>query len=273
MKKRKALGQHFLVDRHVLNKIVNTIDPQKDDLIIEVGPGKGALTSPLAIRAQKVIAIERDSSLIPTLQQKRLSSLKIIEADILKVDLEKLVEGEKNIGFRVKLVGNLPYSISSPLLFKLFSQKELFTACVFLLQKEVAQRLDAQPGSKKYAPISILFQIYFQTTIHDIIPPQAFAPPPRVESALISLVRRRHPLFSIRDDVLFMKFLRGAFRHRRKTLYNNLERLDFSPSLIIKAIHTLGIKNDVRPEQLPIAQYIELYDFLSFAVKSNEKQA
>ncbi len=241
-------------------------------LIIEVGAGKGALTSPLAIKAQKVIAIERDNSLIPALQRKKLSSLKIIEADILKVDLNKLIEREKDIARQVKLVGNLPYSISTPLLFKLFPLRELFTACVFLLQKEVAQRINAHPGSKKYAPISILFQIYFHISIHDIIPPQAFTPPPQVESALISLVRRRFPLFSIQNDGLFMKFLKGAFRHRRKTLHNNLERLNFSPTLIHKAFLTLGIKNDIRPEQLSIAQCIDLYDLLSSEMNSNEIQ-
>lgn len=263
MKKRKALGQHFLADRHVLNKIVKTINPQKDDLIIEVGAGKGALTFPLAARAQKVIAIERDRSLIPTLQRKKITSLIIIQADILKVDFKKLIESEKSGACQVKLVGNLPYSISSPLLFKLLPERRLFTECVFLLQKEVAQRIDANPGSKKYAPLSILFQIYFSTTIHDIIPPDAFAPPPQVESALISLVRRRHPLFTIQDDLLFMKFLKGAFRHRRKILHNNLERLGFSTSLIDKAYHTLGIEKEKRAEQLPIAQFIDLYGFLS----------
>lgn len=269
MKKRKALGQHFLVNHRVLHRIVKTINPQKDDLIIEVGAGRGALTFALSETAQKVIAIERDPFFIPALQRKKYPSLEIIEADILKVDLRRLIEGEKSPVRQVKLVGNLPYSISSPLLFKILPERELFTSCVFLLQKEVAQRIDASPGSKTYAPLSILFQIYFSTTIHELIPPQAFAPPPKVESALISLVRRPHPLFSIQDDELFMKFLKGLFRHRRKTLHNNLERMGVARTMIDKAFHTLGLEKDKRAEQLLILECIDLYDLLSSEANSN----
>jgi len=270
MNKRKALGQHFLVDRRVLDRIVKTIDPQQDDLIIEVGAGKGALTFALSEKAQKVIAIEKDRSLIPTLQRKKLPSLTIIEDDILKVDFKELIEGEKNRVRQVKLVGNLPYSISSPLLFKLLPARDLFTRWVFLLQKEVAQRIDATPGSKKYAPLSILFQIYFSTTLHEVIPAAAFNPPPKVESALISLVRRLDPLFPIQNDNQFMKFLKAAFRHRRKTLWNNLEKMGFSPTMIHQAFRSLGLERDQRAEQLPISQFIDLYAFFSSALNSKE---
>lgn len=269
--KRKALGQHFLVDRRVLHRIVKAIDPHPDDLIIEVGPGKGVLTFALSGKAQKVIAIERDHSFIPVLQRKRHASLQIMEADILKVNFKELVEDEKGRDRNIKLVGNLPYSISSPLLFKILPERELFTRCVFLLQKEVALRIDAGPGSKRYAPLSIVFQIYFSTTIHEIIPPQAFVPPPRVESALISLVRRQEPLFIIQDDDHFLKFLKGAFQQRRKILRNNLEKMGFSLTTIDEAFHTLGLEQRLRAEQLPIPQFIDLFGLLSSQARSDRK--
>ena len=272
MTRRKALGQHFLVDRRVLHRIVKTIDPRPEDLIIEIGPGKGALTFALTEKAQKVIAIERDQSFIPALERKKPSSLQVIEADILKVDLKRLIKHEKSPGQQIKLVGNLPYSISSPLLFKILPKRELFARCVFLLQKEVAQRIDAAPGSKRYAPLSILFQIYFSTTIHEVIPPRAFAPPPRVESALISLVRRKDPLFVIQDEDHFMTFLKGAFQQRRKKLRNNLERMGFSFPMIDDALHTLGLKQGLRAEQLPIPQFFDLYTLLSSGARSDRKK-
>ena len=260
--RRKALGQHFLTSRSFLRKIIKTINPQPEDLVIEIGPGKGALTSPLARRAGKVIAIEKDRLLIPGLRRKNIPRLLIIEKDVLRVDFQKLLEKEKDAFKQVKLVGNLPYSISSPLLFKILQNKELFSECVFLLQKEVAQRVCANPGSKKFAPISIIFQIHFSAQVHVLIPPGAFSPPPQVESALIALKRRRCPLFDIESDAQYLEFLRSAFRHRRKTLRNNLERLDLSSSLIHKAFQDLDIKKDARPEQLTISQFVSLFDFI-----------
>ena len=260
--RRKALGQHFLTSRSFLKKIIKTINPQPEELVIEIGPGKGVLTSPLARKAGKVIAIEKDSSLIPGLRRKNIPRLLIIEKDVLRVDFQKLLEKEKDAFKKVKLVGNLPYSISSPLLFKILQGKELFSECIFLLQKEVAQRVGAKPGSKKFAPLSIIFQIHFSTQVHTLIPPQAFSPPPQVESALISLKRRRFPLFDMESDAQFLEFLKGAFRHRRKTLHNNLERLDLSSSLIHKAFQDLDIKKDARPEQLTISQFANLFEIL-----------
>lgn len=257
--KRKAYGQHFLINRSILKKIVHTIQPQKDDLIIEIGAGKGALTFSLAKKAGKVIAIEIEKAFIPLLHSKNIPHLKIIEKDVLKIDFKELIEKEKNSFCRIKMVGNLPYSISSPLLFKLFEEKELISECLFLLQKEVAQRICAQPESKKYAPLSILFQIYYKTKIHFIVYPDAFSPPPQVDSALISLQRRRSPLFYIEDDSFLLKFLKGAFRHRRKMLANNLKKLHFSSSLIEEAFQKCHIKKGLRPEQITISQFVDLF--------------
>lgn len=267
--KRKAFGQHFLVSRTILKKIVNTIDPQQEDFIIEIGAGKGALTFPLARKAGEVIAIEKEKLFIPILQSKNIPNLTILEKDILKIDFKELAEKEIDSQAKMKLVGNLPYSISSPLLFKIFSEKDLFPECIFLLQREVAERICAQPGSKKYAPLSIFFQIYFSTKIHFIVTPEAFSPPPQVESALISLNRRSFPLFPIKDDQFFMKFLKGAFRHRRKMLRNNLEKLPFPPPLIEKAFQKCQIKKDLRPEQLTISQFVALFHFFFPGGKEN----
>ncbi|MFP4081794.1 MAG: 16S rRNA (adenine(1518)-N(6)/adenine(1519)-N(6))-dimethyltransferase RsmA [Candidatus Aminicenantes bacterium] len=259
--KRKAYGQHFLVDRKVLRKIVTAIHPCKQDLIIEIGAGKGALTFPLAKKAGKIIAVEKEKSFIPFLERKKLPHLVILREDVLKIDFRELVEKEKHFFNNAKLVGNLPYSISSPLLFKLFDHRGLFSWCVFLLQKEVAERIDAEPGTKKYAPLSILFQIYFFTKTHFTVPPRSFSPPPQVDSALISLKKRSSPLFPVKNDQLFLNFLKGAFRHRRKMLLNNLKMLHFPSSLVEEAFQKYQIESHLRPEQLSISKFVSLFNF------------
>jgi len=265
-RRAKALGQHFLKNPLILKKIVRTIRPQKSDLIIEIGPGKGALTLPLVTKAGKVIAIEKDGSLAAFLQKRGLANLTVLEEDILKVDFKKLLE--ENSWDTVKLVGNLPYSISSPLLFKILGEKELFSECVFLFQKEFAERICAKPGIKKYAPLSILFQIYFSTKLHFLVPPDSFSPPPRVESALISLKKRERPLFQIEKET-FQKFLKGAFQHRRKTLFNNLVRLNYPSSFLREAFQKFDLGDSLRPEQLTISQFVSLFNFLFGKSKKN----
>jgi len=255
----KALGQHFLKNPRILKEIVRIIHPQKSDLIIEVGSGKGALTLPLVTNAGQVIAIEKDKALAAFLQKKDLPNLTVLEADVLKVDFKKLIK--KDTWETVKLVGNLPYSISSPLLFRIIGEKDLFSECVFLFQKEFAERICAQPGTKKYAPLSILFQVYFSTRLHFFIPSDSFSPPPRVESALISLQKREKPLFQLEAET-FLKFLKKVFQHRRKTLFNNLTRLQYPPPLLREAFQKFGLANSLRPEQLSISQLVSLYHFL-----------
>ncbi len=259
--RRKAYGQHFLTSRPILKKIVNTIHPQNEDLIIEIGAGKGVLTFPLARKAGKVIAIENERSFIPLLLSKNIPRLEVLEKNVLKVDFKELIEKQKKFLAQVKIVGNLPYSISSPLLFKVLEEKEFLLECVFLLQKEVAHRICAHPESKDYGPLSILFQIYFSTKIHFTVHPQAFSPPPQVDSSLISLKRRPSPLFQIEDDSFFLKFLKGAFCHRRKTLVNNLKKLNFPNLLINEAFQKCCINPGHRPEQLTITQFVDLFHF------------
>ena len=257
----RRLGQHFLNDPRILNKIVRVINPQPEDRIIEVGAGKGALTFPLAQKAAEVIAIEKDGELVPLLRTKKQDNLTIIEKDVLRVDFQELLTAGAGVSGPVKLVGNLPYSISSPLMFKVLENEELFQRCVFLVQKEVAERICAQPGSKKYAPLSILIHNHFSARVHGLVHPGSFSPPPRVESALISLVRRVSPLFEIPDEPLFLKFLQDAFRHRRKILMNNLRKSGFPPDKVHAAFEELSLPRTARPEELSLEQFVRLFNF------------
>jgi len=265
MSKTKALGQHFLNDRSILRKILGVIDPQEDELVVEIGAGKGALTFPLAERAGKVLAIEKDADLIPFLKENGPKNLVVIERDVLEVDFRELVALEPGFRGRVKIAGNLPYSISSPLLFKIFEDRELFAACVFLLQKEVAQRLAARPGSKSYAPLSILFQLVFDVRLRFTLAPGAFSPPPKVQSALVSLEKRPAPLFEVKDLDLFRRFLRAAFAQRRKTLANNLKSWPQRFGPVQEALLRLGLRETVRAEELSIGEFAALFGLLKKA--------
>ena len=265
MNRTKALGQHFLSDRSILRKIVDIISPRKDELVIEIGAGKGALTFPLADRAGRVIAIEKDKTFIPHLREGKKENLVLLEQDVLRLDFQNLLADEAAFCGKVKLAGNLPYSISSPLLFKVLEDKDLFSACIFLLQKEVAERLGAQPGSKNYAPLSILFQLHFDVRLCFTLAPGAFSPPPKVRSTLVSLEKRPQPLFAISDEDGFRRFLRTAFTQRRKTLFNNLKSSPFPPDLLKESFRRLTLKETVRAEQISIAQFVALFEMLSGA--------
>ena len=263
MSKRKALGQHFLTDLSILRKIVDVLDPKKDELVIEIGAGKGALTRPLAQRSGKVIAIEKDKDLVPFLREACPGNVAILEQDVLRLNFRDLVAREEAFRGRVKIAGNLPYSISSPLLFKVLEDKDLFAACVFLLQKEVAERLAAKPGSKNSAPLSILFQLHFQVSVRFAVEPGSFFPPPKVRSAVVSLEKRPQPLFDIGHEDCFRRFLRSAFAHRRKTLFNNLKSGPFAPVRLKESWPALGLKENIRAEQLSIGQWVSLFHLLT----------
>ncbi len=269
MRKTKALGQHFLMHRALIEKILSVISPQPDELIIEIGAGKGALTFPLAERCHKLIAIEKDRALIPLLLEKKKENIIVLEKDVLRLDFADLLRDQEVPPGRVKLVGNLPYSISSPFLFKVLDARDFFRAFVFLLQKEVAERLSAQPGSKKYAPLSILFQLDYEVRLHMILKPGAFSPPPRVESALISLKKRERPLYPIEDRRGFRSFLRLAFSQRRKTLVNNLKSYAAPLPRVIQILSYLGLPPEVRPEQVSVENFGRLFDRLSSLLSSN----
>ncbi len=259
--KRKSLGQHFLKNPRIIKKIVQVINPEKDDFIIEIGPGKGALTVALAEKAGKVVAVEKDPNLVQYLKEQNLKEAVVIQADILKVSLSEIIDEEKKRLNKVKLVGNLPYSISSPILFKAFSEKEKLPFWTFMLQEEVADRLICSPGTKNYSPLTIIFQNYFEIKKELHLQPGSFQPPPKVNSTLLSFKKRKLPLYSLENEEEFLNFLRICFKQRRKTLWNNLLAGSFQIEKIKQAYQKLKLKKNIRAEQMEISQLVELHYF------------
>jgi len=245
--RRHALGQHFLANAGVLRKIVGVIDPKPDDVIVEIGAGRGVLTSALAEKAGRVIAVEKDDRLVPGLRDAMPANVEIVHADILKIDLSEILK--KAGGTALRLAGNIPYSISSPLLFRVLDERVITSDCVFLLQKEVAERVTAGPGSKSYAPLGILLQNEFAARIAFTVAPGSFVPPPKVQSALLTLRRRPAPLHPGAADEPFRAFLRAAFAERRKMLWKNLARRATLTALEA-AYAELGLARTVRAEEL-----------------------
>jgi 16S rRNA (adenine1518-N6/adenine1519-N6)-dimethyltransferase len=261
-RKRRVLGQHFLNSPGVLKKIVEAVAPAADDLVVEIGPGKGAMTFLLAERAGRVVAVEKDAEMLPFLQEKALPNLTIIEGDVLDCDFAGLLAQYGLPYRRAVLAGNLPYSISTPLLFKLLEDRAEFARCVFLVQKEVAERICARPGCKAYSPLSILLQLRYAATIRFAVHPGSFTPPPRVESALVTLDARPEPLVSIPNEQRFVKFLKSAFRQRRKTLWNNLAAAGWPAAALERAFAEHELAASIRPEQVEIAKFASLLDRL-----------
>ncbi len=257
--RRHALGQHFLKNPRILSKIVASIAPGAHDTIVEVGAGEGHLTSLLAEKAGHVIALEKDPRLIPGLREMKLSNVSLLEVDVLTVRLRDIISVP-----RVTVVGNLPYAISSPFLYKLIEEREAVQAGHFLLQKEVAERICSLPGSKKFGPLSILVQNHFHPRIAFSLGPGAFSPPPRVDSALLSLTPRTQALApSVREESDFRKFVHGLFLQRRKTLGNNLKHMGWTQAEIEDASRRCGIDLGSRSEQLALDRIVCLFEALS----------
>jgi 16S rRNA (adenine1518-N6/adenine1519-N6)-dimethyltransferase len=256
--RRHSLGQHFLADKGTLRKIILLIQPQPEDFIIEIGGGKGALTRPLAEQAGKVVSIEKDPEMVPFLEGIGMENLRVIQGDALKMDFTALAESP-----RTKIAGNLPYSISSPLLFKVVDERKNISSCVFLIQKEFALRVCAEPGTKTYAPLSILAHTYFERKLRFTVKPGAFSPPPKVDSAVISLVKREKPLLGLADEGNFLTFLRWCFSQRRKKLANNLRAAGFSRDRVEESLSQAGIFPEARAEQLAPRQFYDLMTALS----------
>lgn len=254
--KRHTLGQHYLHNPRIIAKIIRCISPEENELIIEIGAGKGALTRLLVEKAGTVIAIEKDAALISHLKRIKKENLLILEKDILTVKLHELARG------RTIVVGNLPYSLSSPILFQILSEKEHIAACHFLLQKEVAERICAFPGSKKFAPISLFLQNHFRLSIQFTIAPGSFSPPPKVDSSFISLVKRGRPQHRIQSEHLFQDFVKMAFQQRRKMITNNLKSLSLPYDKIERALQECGINGHLRPEQISLSQYVHFFHHL-----------
>lgn len=264
---QKRFGQNFLIDAHVLEKIVSAAGITKDDCVLEIGPGIGTMTQYLAESAGQVIAVEIDTNLLPILTDtlKEYSNVKVINQDILKVDINELVK-EYNNGRPIKVVANLPYYITTPIIMGLFESNVPIDNITVMVQKEVADRMQVGPGSKDYGALSLAVQYYASPYIVANVPPNCFIPRPNVGSAVIRLTRYQEPPVQVKDPKLMFKLIRASFNQRRKTLQNGLNNspeISFSKEEITKAIESLGVSSSVRGEALSLEQFAQLANYFA----------
>ena len=264
---QKRFGQNFLIDAHVLEKIVNAAGITKDDCVLEIGPGIGTMTQYLAESAGQVIAVEIDTNLLPILTDtlKDYSNVKVINQDILKVDINELVK-EYNNGRPIKVVANLPYYITTPIIMGLFESNVPIDNITVMVQKEVADRMQVGPGSKDYGALSLAVRYYASPYIVANVPPNCFIPRPNVGSAVIRLTRYQEPPVQVKDPKLMFKLIRASFNQRRKTLQNGLNNspeISFSKEEITKAIESLGVSPSVRGEALSLEQFAQLANYFA----------
>ena len=259
---QKRFGQNFLIDSHVLDKIVNAAGITKEDCVLEIGPGIGTMTQYLAEHAGRVVAVEIDTNLLPILAEtlKDYSNVTVINEDILKVDMNSLVE-EYNNGRPIKVVANLPYYITTPIIMGLFESNVPIENITVMVQKEVADRMQVGPGSKDYGALSLAVQYYAKPYIVANVPPNCFIPRPNVGSAVIRLTRYQEPPVQVKDAKLMFRLIRASFNQRRKTLQNGLNNspeLSFSKEEIAAVIESLGLPAAVRGEALTLEQFAAL---------------
>lgn len=259
---RKRWGQHFLVDRNILTKVVRTAELEKGDVVLEIGPGLGEMTLALARQVKEVIAVEIDRKLVKILKEKTadFSNILVVEGDVLKISFEQVYrQGHQQL----KVVANLPYQISTPLLFRFIESKQLFSTLTLMLQREVAERMIASPGGKDYGPLSIFIQSVSDISVKFYIKSSAFFPPPKVESAVIHMVWKERPLVKLEEEGWFKKVVRGCFNYRRKRLINALRNADLLlPKDLEDKIEKIGIDTQRRPETLTIQEFARLADAL-----------
>ena len=264
---QKKFGQNFLIDPHVLDKIIAAAEITKDDFVLEIGPGIGTLTQYLAEAAREVVAVEIDSTLIPILEDtlSAYDNVSVINEDVLKVDLRKLAE-ERNGGKPIKVVANLPYYITTPIIMSLFESNVPLKSLTVMVQKEVALRMQAGPGTKDYGALSLAVQYYASPYLAANVPPNCFMPRPNVGSAVIRLTRFEETPVQVKDEKLLFRLIRASFNQRRKTLQNGLvnsQELDFTKEQVAAAIATLGVSPSVRGEALTLEQFAALANALS----------
>lgn len=264
---QKKYGQNFLIDTHVLQKIVRASDVSREDFVLEIGPGIGTLTQYLCENAREVLAVEIDRMLIPVLSDtlSGYDNVTVMNEDILKVDLPAIVR-EKNNGEPIKIVANLPYYITTPIIMELFERHIPLKNVTVMVQKEVADRMQAGPGSKDYGALSLAVQYYAKPYIAANVPPNCFMPRPNVGSAVISLTPHEKPPFEVGNERLLFEIIRASFNQRRKTLVNglfNYTALSFSKEEIQDALRSLGLPENIRGEALTLAQFAALADRLS----------
>ncbi|WP_334116456.1 16S rRNA (adenine(1518)-N(6)/adenine(1519)-N(6))-dimethyltransferase RsmA [Ligilactobacillus sp.] len=265
---KKSLGQNFLTDLNILKKIVAAAEVSEEDDVIEIGPGIGALTEQLAKSAHQVMALEIDSRLIPVLSEtlSPYDNVKIVEQDVLKADLKELIAENFDGRHKIKLVANLPYYITTPIVMHLLEVDVDFETIVVMMQKEVADRLAAGPGTKDYGSLSVAVQYEMDAKIAFIVPKTVFMPQPKVDSAIIALNRKDEKPDVPVDEPFFKKMVRGIFLHRRKSLWNNLQGLygkdPATREKIERALENAGMEKSVRAERLSISQMVRLADNL-----------
>lgn len=264
---QKKFGQNFLIDTHVLEKIISAAGITKDDMVLEIGPGIGTMTQYLAEAAGKVAAVEIDKNLIPILEDtlSEYDNVMVINDDVLKVDIRGLVEKE-NGGRPVKVVANLPYYITTPIIMGLFEGNVPVESITVMVQKEVADRMKTGPGSKEYGALSLAVQYYANPEIVANVPPNCFMPRPNVGSAVIRLTRHETPVVDVKDEKLMFRIIRASFNQRRKTLVNGLKNsgeINFSKEQIEAAITTIGKPLTIRGEALTLAEFAALANAFS----------
>ena len=263
---QKKFGQNFLIDTHVLEKIIAAADVTKDDFVLEIGPGIGTMTQYLCEHARAVAAVEIDKNLIPILGDTlgAYDNVEIINQDILKVDIRKLAD-EKNGGRPIKVVANLPYYITTPIIMGLFESHVPIDSITVMVQKEVADRMQVGPGTKDYGALSLAVQYYAAPEIVAIVPPNCFMPRPKVGSAVIRLTRHKELPVQVEDEKLMFRIIRASFNQRRKTLANGLKNsgeLTLPKEVIEESITELGVPVTIRGEALSLAQFAELSNII-----------
>ena len=266
---QKKFGQNFLIDPHVLDKIIRAAEITEDDFVLEIGPGMGTMTQYLAYAAREVYAVEIDKSLIPILEDtlSDYDNVTVINEDILKVNIAKLAE-EKNGGRPIKVVANLPYYITTPIIMGLFESHVPVESITVMVQKEVADRMQVGPGTKDYGALSLAVQYYAKPYIVANVPPNCFMPRPKVGSAVIRLTRHAETPVQVDDEKLLFQIIRASFNQRRKTLANglkNYEGLSFEKETIEAAIAECGFSPSVRGEALSLEEFAKLANVLGRA--------
>lgn len=263
---QKKFGQNFLIDTHVLEKIISAAGITKNDCVLEIGPGIGTMTQYLAENAGHVVAVEIDRNLIPILKETLADydNVTVINEDILRVDIKALAE-EYNGGKPIKVVANLPYYITTPIIMGLFESGVPIDNITVMVQKEVADRMKEGPGSKDYGALSLAVQYYAEPEIVENVPPNCFIPRPNVGSAVIRLTRHKEMPVEVKDPALMFKIIRASFNQRRKTLQNglgNAPELPYTKEQIAAAIAEMGLTPTIRGEALSLAQFAQLSDIL-----------
>ncbi|MBF2481805.1 16S rRNA (adenine(1518)-N(6)/adenine(1519)-N(6))-dimethyltransferase RsmA [Listeria seeligeri] len=267
---KKSLGQNFLIDSNILTRITDTAEITKETNVIEIGPGIGALTEQLAKTANEVVAFEIDQRLLPILDDtlSAYNNVKVVHGDVLKADVEEVIASQfTKPELPLKIVANLPYYVTTPIILKLLHDNIPADSMTFMLQKEVADRISAVPSTKSYGSLTIAIQFYMEAELAFIVPKTVFMPQPNVDSAVIYLKRRKEPLAQVNDEAFFFEVTRASFAQRRKTLWNNLAskfpELKARKDELVEGLNGIGIDLIRRGETLDIPEFAKLSNFLA----------